>query len=48
MPDYLQDLADLQGDHVPVDILSPVAHLFSTAQNVAYRPSGFNRFLDYW
>jgi hypothetical protein len=24
------------------------ADLFSTAQNVAFRPSGYNRFIDYW
>jgi hypothetical protein len=41
-------LADLQGDQVPVDIIQSVADLFSTAQNLAYRPSGYNRFLDYW
>jgi hypothetical protein len=45
---YAQELADWQGDHVPVGILAPVAYLFSTSQNAVYRPSGYNRFLDYW
>jgi hypothetical protein len=49
MPEYLQNLADVQGGHVLVEALTqPNDGLFSTNQTAAYRYPRWNRMLDYW
>jgi hypothetical protein len=49
MPEYLQSLAGVQGDHIPVEALTrPVAGLFATNQTAAYRYPGWDRLLDVW
>jgi hypothetical protein len=49
MPEYLQNLADVQGDHIPVEALTqPIEGLFSANQTAAYRYPGWNRLLDVW
>jgi hypothetical protein len=49
MPEYLQNLADVQGDHIPVEALTlPIDGLFSINQTAVYRCPGWNRLLDIW
>jgi hypothetical protein len=38
MPEYLQTLANLQGDQVPVSVIQPVEDLLPTAPNAAFAP----------